>query len=281
MRLGVGTYSFRWALGMGDLPRTMDLTDVLHRAHALGAGLLQIADSAELDTASDEHLRSLSSLAHSLDIDIQIGTTGAETTLLLKYLHIAELLQADVVRLVLHQHAEDVDEEVAVEALRHVAEAYSAADVTIAVENHFLTTSPAMIRLLKRVDSPHVRVVLDVANSIVCGEWPRETVEALAPYAIGLHLKDYEIVPDAHGVGAHLIGAPLGKGRLDLAEVFSALERVGALRSDFAVILEHWSPRGHSDKDAYRTEREWLEESLSAARTLLSTFEAKEAIYAE
>lgn len=281
MRLGVGTYSYRWALGMGELPQTMNLTDVLHRVHALGVGLLQIADSAELDTASDDHLRSLSVLAQRLDIDIQIGTTGATTAVLLRYLHIAQLLRADAVRLVLHQHADDVDEESAVETLRSVSGGYGAADVSIAIENHFLTTSPAMIRLLERVDSPHVRVVLDVANSIVCGEWPRETIEALAPYAVGLHLKDYDIVPDANGVGAHLIGAPLGRGRLDLVGVFSALERAGALTPDFAIVLEHWAPRGCSDDDAYRTEQEWLEGSLPTARTLLSTFEAKEAAHVE
>lgn len=281
MRLGVGTYSYRWALGMGELPQTMNLTDVLHRVHAFGVRLVQVADSAELDNASDEHLRSLSKLAQRLDVSLQVGTTGATTAILLRYLHIARLLQADVVRLVLHQNLEDVDEGSAVEALRSVCGEYGAAGVTIAIENHFLTTSPSMVRLLDRVDSPHVRVVLDVANSIVCGEWPRETIEALAPYAVGLHLKDYDIVPDANGVGAHLIGAPLGRGRIDVAGVFSALEQAGVLTPDFAIILEHWAPRGHSDDDAYRTEHEWLEESLSSARTLLSNIEAKEAVYVE
>lgn len=281
MRLGVGTYSYRWALGMGELPQTMNLTDVLHRVHSLGVGLVQVADSAELDSASDDHLRSLSELAQKLDIDIQVGTTGATTPVLLRYLHIAQLLRADVVRLVLHQSVDDIDEESAVEALRSVCGDYGAADVAIAIENHFLTTSPAMIRLLERVDSPYVRVILDVANSIVCGEWPHETIAALAPYAVGLHLKDYDIIPDANGVGAHVIGAPLGGGRLDLVGVFSALEHARVLTPDFAIALEHWAPRGHSDDDAYRTEHEWLEESLSTARTLLSTFEAKEAAHAE
>src|SRR5699024_5537075 len=118
------------------------------------------------------------------------------------YLDVARALEADVVRVVLFEDAGSVDDAAAAGVLAEVAPAYENSAVRLGIENHFLTTSPQLIQILRTVDSPSVGVMLDVANSIVCGEWPQETVAALAPFAIGLHLKDYDIEPDADGVGA-------------------------------------------------------------------------------
>ena len=70
------------------------------------------------------------------------------------------------------------------------------------------------------------------------GEWPRETVRLLAPHAINLHLKDFDIIPDRYGVGFIVEGVPFGTGRTESEAVLAALDG----RPDMSMLYEHWMP---------------------------------------
>lgn len=271
MQLGLGSYAFRWALGGGGIPARMRLADLVDETGRLGVDVLQIADSEELDSSDDAAVAALATRAEAASVRLQIGTTTAEPGRLRRYLDIARLAGSDIVRVVLHSSPDEVDADAAVAALGAVIGEYAEAGVRLAIENHFLTTSATMLDILQRVGNPALGVMLDVANSIVCGEWPSETIETLAPHAVGLHLKDYRFVPDDDGVGGHLVGTPLGHGWLDIPAVFRTLEDAGVVGADFAVILEQWSPRGADDAQTVEIETGWRERSVEAARAALTT----------
>lgn len=263
MRLGLGSYSFRWSIGHKGLNPDVPMTpeDLLEVAASLDLRVVQYADNMPLGGLSDAQLDALKASADDLGIAIELGTQSFDANEVSRYIDVAKRLDARILRVAL-------DGPDALKPIGELAAEFKAllpkaedGDVRIAIENHFNYPSPQMVTLLKEIDHKRVGVCLDVANSICAGEWPMETVNTLADHTINLHLKDYLIVPDPYGVGFVIHGCPLGQGRSDCKAVLDALPNV-----PMTVIMEHWLPRG-DDMDAVRAqEHEWLTQSVSFAR---------------
>lgn len=81
------------------------------------------------------------------------------------------------------------------------------------VENHQDYTADEMVHIMSSVGSPHVGIYLDTGNSIALMEDPLYTVEKLAPFTHGIHMKEYVVLP-APG-GYDLVGVGLGQGVVD------------------------------------------------------------------
>ncbi|UFU02705.1 sugar phosphate isomerase/epimerase [Ruania suaedae] len=268
MRLGMGSYAFRWQLGINsaDPAPLSALEAVLEETATLGCEVLQLADIEAVDTATEADLVGLRASADALGVRLQSGSSGATVPRLRDQLRIAQALGCDLVRVVMH--GPDVpDEDSAVAALAACAPDFEEAGIVLAIENHFLTPSRRMVEALHRIDSPAVGVTLDVANSIVCHEWPRETITALAPYARCVHLKDYRIEPGANGVGASILGTPLGEGATDIAGVLDAVAENSPHGNDdhLTVVLEQWSPWEGTHEATVATETHWRRRSAQAA----------------
>lgn len=265
MRLGLGSYSFRWALGTPtfDPGRRATLSDLLEEAGKLGVEVLQVADMPELASANADDLAWLKKDGAEAGVRWQVGFTGATTENLRRYLDIAVELGSDLVRVVIHDAGSGSAE---VAAICEYAARYEDAGITLGIENHFTSTSPRLVEAIETIDSPAVGVVLDVANSIMCGEWPDETIRTLAPFAVCIHLKDYLLEVDPQGVGGRVVGAPLGTGLTDPHTVFTPFR--GA-ESSIAVIVEQWAPRLDTVTGTLALEREWREASVNAARRWL------------
>jgi len=270
MRLGIGSYAYRWAVGTSTFQpkQPLLLPEMIMGTAALGCTLLQIADSEELVTMSRTQLKELRGLAADHNVHLQLGTSGATVDRLNTYLAIAIELKADVVRLVLHSPGIDPASDVVCKILTQSAQAYADAGVTIAVENHFLMPSQKLASLIEQVDSPAVGICLDTANSIICHEWPMQTISTLAPYVRNVHLKDYRLEPHPEGVGGRIVGAPLGDGLLDVNAVLAVLR--GHDRGDLGVIIEQWCPLGSDEETTIRMETKWREQSFLFASQRLN-----------
>ena len=263
--LGLGSYAFRWSIGTGDRApaRPMTAIEVVDAAVGLGLPLVQFADNLPLHRLAGDELDALARHARGAGVILEVGQQGSDTTLLATYLDIAARLDAGLVRLALDAADADIEQATLVAGLRRAVPEAEARGVTLAIENHFGFPSARLAELVDAVGSERVGVCLDVANSICAGEWPRETVERLAPYAVSLHLKDYDIVPDPYGVGFRVLGTPLGEGRTDVAWVLGQIARSGR---DVNVVLEHWLPGDADDAALAAREREWLGRSVAVAR---------------
>lgn len=267
-KIGLGTYTFRWSIGMRDRQpeRPMTALEVVDTASNLGLDLVQFADNLPLHKLSDADLNGLARYARDKGIAIEIGVQGFNPELVKRYIEIAELLGANILRVAID--AEDTGREVSEIAgqFRQLIPACNAAGVRLAIENHFHCPSPLLVEILEAVDDETVGVCLDVANSICAHEWPWETIRLLAPFAINLHLKDYRIEPDPYGVGFRVVGVPLGEGALDAAMLFDRLEQYDR---SYNVILEHWLPF-QEDMDATRKlEHAWFAKNVQAAKGLI------------
>ncbi len=273
MELGLGSYAFRWAVGTDAFRPAMPMTlhEMVDETAALGCTLLQIADSAELDGLDTSGRRELLSHAVGAGVRLQVGTSGCTTERLLAQLSAAVDLQADVVRIVLDHTGINPTQQEVESILGGVAPRFEDAGVTVAIENHFLTPSTEIEAIVGAVDSPAVGVCLDTANSIMVGEWPDQTIDLLAPFAVNLHFKDYAVEPDALGVGGHVVGRQLGDGWLDVPALLGALAAEDQRREGrMGVIIEQWLPLGADEHSTIQSERAGREANVERARELLS-----------
>jgi sugar phosphate isomerase/epimerase len=269
--LGIGSYAFRWHVGIRDrVPeRPLTAAAILDHAARLGVGLVQFADNLPLHRLPAEEIDALVAQARRLGIAIELGMTGCDPTLVGQYLELARKLDAPLLRIApTAEESAGTDAELAARFTR-LLPACHRAGVVLAVENHFHLPSPRLVAIVEAVDDPALGVCLDVANSIACQEWPKTTIELLAPFAINLHLKDFRIALDPYGVGGSFVGTPLGQGTFDPAIVFDALGRHGR---QVNTILEHWLPWQGDFASTQALELAWLEQSVAAAKAMTARF---------
>lgn len=93
----------------------------------------------------------------------------------------------------------------------------------LAVENHKDLTCEELVSLLESIGSEWVGVLVDTGNNIALLEEPQGVAEALAPFALSVHLKDMAVQPDAEGF--LLSEVPLGTGMLDLRRLVATLRK--------------------------------------------------------
>jgi 3-oxoisoapionate decarboxylase len=95
--------------------------------------------------------------------------------------------------------------------------------IKLAIENHKDHTAPELASLMRKISSEWVGVTVDTGNNIALLEEPQAVVEALAPFAFTVHLKDMAVQP--HADGFLLSEIALGAGFLDLPRMIATLRK--------------------------------------------------------
>ncbi|MDB6138446.1 MAG: hypothetical protein JWO94_1518, partial [Verrucomicrobiaceae bacterium] len=93
----------------------------------------------------------------------------------------------------------------------------------LALENHKDQITPELIEMLVHFSSEWIGVCVDTGNNIALLEEPHAVVEALAPFAASVHLKD--MAGQAYDDGFLLSEVPLGTGFLDLPRIIGTLRK--------------------------------------------------------
>jgi sugar phosphate isomerase/epimerase len=265
LRTGISSYAFRWAIGTPGFTPSQPLTPhtLLEKAAWLGAEVVQICENLPLDRLDEPGLRALGRQAESLGISLEVGTVGFEHEHLARYVEIARLVGARVLRVTEAQEGALATLEGTAAELRRALPACRAAGVTIAIENDFRLSSGQLAALVQAVDDPHMGICLDTANSIAGLEGWREVMRNLAPYAASLHAKD--VAAEKQGTGFAIRGRPLGQGLVDLPAV---LEAVWAAGRDPNVLAEFWLDPLAAEEATLRREEAWIAESLAYLRAI-------------
>ena len=96
--------------------------------------------------------------------------------------------------------------------------------VRLAVENHKDQRIDERVALFKHLDSEFIGACLDTGNSFALLDGAYEPIEALAPYAFTVHLKDQALHEYRDGF---LLGdIPLGQGSFDLKRMVEVIRKV-------------------------------------------------------
>ena len=93
----------------------------------------------------------------------------------------------------------------------------------LAVENHKDLTSDELAALMREFSSEWLGVNVDTGNNLAMLEDPIATVDALAPFAMSVHLKDMSVQP--HESGFLLSEVTCGNGFLDLPRLVAVLSK--------------------------------------------------------
>jgi 3-oxoisoapionate decarboxylase len=95
--------------------------------------------------------------------------------------------------------------------------------VRLAVENHKDQRIDERLALYKHLSCEFIGAAVDTGNSFALLDDPYDAIEALAPFAFSVHLKDQALREDADGF---LLGdIPLGQGSFDLKRMVEILQR--------------------------------------------------------
>ena len=103
MKLGLGSYSYRWSIGHKDrVPqRPLSCLELLDITSQLDLDVLQIADNMPIHTIASETLEDLSKSANNLGINLEIGLQSFSPETTKEYLQLAERLNARILRIAL------------------------------------------------------------------------------------------------------------------------------------------------------------------------------------
>jgi len=269
MKLGIGSYTYTWALGVPGHRPPCPLTalELVRRAAMLGVKVVQFCDNLPLTSLPDGELDDVINLAAENDIELEIGTRGiADQSNLLAYLALAKRLGARFVRLVVDSQGHEPSVSECVAILRPLLPRFADAGVKLAFENHDRFTAAALISLIEELGTEQTGVCLDTVNSFGALEGPAVVVSKLAPYTLNLHLKDFTISRVSSQMGFVISGCAAGQGRLDIPWLLAQLRAAGR---DVNAIIELWTPYGHDLAATIAREAAWAEESVSHLRTII------------
>jgi sugar phosphate isomerase/epimerase len=270
MQLGLSTYTYTWSIGVpgSPPPRPMTARGLVERAAALGVRLVQIADNVPLVDLPAAELDDLERRARALEVKIEVGTRGIAPSHLLANLAMAQRLGSPLVRVVVDTPAHHPSPDEVVDTLRGVMPAFEKAKVTLGIENHDRFTATTIAKVIERVGSRHVGVVLDTVNSFGALEGPAVVLPVLGPHTVNLHVKDFAVVRASHSMGFAVEGRPAGQGLLNVPWL---LETLCGMGRDPNAIIELWTPPEPRIEDTVAREDAWTVESVSYLRRLIPT----------
>ena len=265
MRLGISSYTYTWAIGAPGHPpeQPMGVIELLNKAAQLGVRVVQIADNLPLDRLPPGELDALEQQAATLGIRIEVGARGIAPDQLRAYLRLAERFHSPILRVVVDTVAHHPGADEVVEMVRACVPELERAGVCLAIENHDRFPVRALARIMERVDSGAVGICLDTVNSFGALEGPDVVVEALGPWTVNLHVKDYVIFRASHMMGFAVEGRPAGQGRLNVPWLIDQLRAMGR---DPNAILELWTPPDNTLSDTIAKEDGWAAASVEYLR---------------
>ena len=258
MKVGLGSYAFRWAFKAG-----MSIPDFLHQSASLGAEVVQLCENSGIDRVPEKQLDELTTVARRLGLAIECGGSGAgDREQLERAIRRTAALDGIIYRCVLDSDGAAPD--VVAGNLRHLLPVLRECGVVLCAENHFRFTPRVLRSIVEETNDPTVGVCLDPLNSIARWIGPEETIRELLPLARTAHIKDAQI--KRTGLAFVIDGVPLGEGQMDISAYLNAIEpRVES------VLLESWmSPvDGESGHLTLDQEALWAKNGLALIRKLV------------
>ncbi len=265
MRLGIGSYTYTWAVGVAGQEPADPLRPraLLERARELDVRVVQFCDNLPLLRSTPAELEECLGFARENGIAVEVGTRGLDRDGLLAHLDLAERLRSPILRLVIDSPDRRPSPGEAIAELRPLLPRFAGAGVKLAFENHDRFGVRTLVRMVEELGVEDSGICLDTVNSFGALEGPEVVVSALAPYVLGLHVKDFTIERVPSQMGFVVSGCPVGRGRLNVEWLLLKLRAAGR---DPNAIVELWTPPAATPAETIERERAWAEESVEYLR---------------
>jgi sugar phosphate isomerase/epimerase len=268
MRLGIGSYTFPWAVGIpGYMPkRPLSALDLLQKARQLGVSVVQFCDNLPLDALSETQLDEVEQCAREYEISLEIGMRGIELDMLRKNLELAIRLKSPIVRVVIDAPQQQPQSAEVPNLLRPALRDFEQANVCLAIENHDRFTAREFSSIVAQLGSPCIGICLDTVNSFGALEGPEAVVTTLAPCVVSLHIKDFVVHRDTHNLGFVIQGCPAGRGRLNIPWILDQLRNSNRHPN---AILEQWPAPELTSEATIAKEDDWARQGIEHLRKLI------------
>ncbi len=263
MRLGIGSYTFGWAVAGGEGVPGLSARALIERAVSMGVGVVQLCDNLPPQTYEPESVEAIAGLALKLRVSIELGTRGIDADHLRRSIQLARQLRSPILRVVIDSNGDHPAPDVVVRQLATLKEDLAAAGIILAIENHDRFTSAVLAGMVRQLDTPHVGICLDTVNSFGALEGPAAVVDTLGPLVVNLHLKDFAIARFPHLQGFTIEGRPAGEGMLNVPWLLGKLKEFGR---DPNAIVELWTPPEPTLRATVEKESGWAARSVKALR---------------
>jgi sugar phosphate isomerase/epimerase len=261
--IGLGSYAFFWQQSEAN-PGALSLAEVFEETVNLGINLFQICDFAPLDRMSDLEISEVASKAKSLGLEIELGTKGIEPARLRRYLEVAKLFDAKLVRSMIFSDDFKPSKAEAIDILKQEVGGFESAGVVLAIETYEQISTSDLVEIMNAVDSPNLGICLDPANVVARLENPKDCVELVASWVRSVHAKDFEFSRHDGWVGFSYSGAKLGSGLHDYGHL---LATVKPRTSGINEIIEHWISWQGSIEATIAKEKHWTRGSINYLRS--------------
>lgn len=265
MRLGIGSYTLGWAVGVrGHAPKVpLTETDLLDWAARERVSVVQIGDNLPLHQLDTGRMDALAALAKSRGIELEVGTRRLTTERVSQYITIADRLGARLMRVVIDDAEYHPDPKSVTAILREIAPLLKT--VRLGIENHDRFKAATLRGIIEAAGSDRIGVCLDTANSLGAGEGIEAVAEILGPLTINLHIKDFWVERVPHLMGFTVTGRPAGSGMLDIPRLLRTIARFKRCET---AILELWTPPEPRIEETIAREARWAAESLEYLKPL-------------
>jgi sugar phosphate isomerase/epimerase len=229
----IGVASFSYAARLGRDPELRDPIRFLQFCRQRGAGGVQTPIPARDEGYAAGVRRFLDESGMWLEGSVRLPRDRAEVGRFEADVRAAKAAGAGVLRTVMlagrrYETFSTADEyrrfkQSSAESVALAAPVAARHRVRLAVENHKDYRSDELVELLRQVSSEYVGVTVDTGNNLALLEDPMETVEALAPFAFTVHLKDMAVEECPQGF--LLSEVEFGRGFLDLPGITATLRK--------------------------------------------------------
>jgi len=262
--IGLGTYAFFWQ--HSDRARVpLSLVGAFERTRELGVDLFQICDHAPLEAMDAAELADAAAAARDLGLTIELGTKGVTPDRLARFLELAGIFGAALVRSMLTGPDGRPTRPEADRWLREAMPRYEGAGVTLALETYEQVATADLMSVVAAIDSPNLGICLDPANVVARLELPQDCIAQTAARVVNVHVKDFAFDRQPGWVGFTYSGARMGEGLHDYPAL---LEAVRPRERGINEIVEHWLPWQGDPETTIRTERDWTRATLDYLRSI-------------
>ena len=259
-KVGLSSLAWRWSTSADYLQTrpALDVHDLLQKSARLGAKVVQLCENVPLVNMADGELDKVRATAEALDVQIEVGVRGVDSSALSRSLHVCDRLQAGLLRMVV---GDLLGEKELVALLRSRAAEFADHGVTLAIENHFQFGPATIRRIVDEIDEPNVGVCLDPINSIAMLASPMEAIELLSPFAMSVHVKDASI-RRLH-TGFYIYGTEVGEGDMDIDHLISSVRGNGMKPN---LLVECWMDKRESEELTLSMEEQWIQRGMEYLR---------------
>ena len=272
MRLGIGSFAYRWSVGRPYYrpEKPMSADDLIDRCVEYGVKALLYCNNMELENYPDEKLYALHDRLEKEGIEIETGSRGTDRDYFIRMLNVSKILGAKVMRIGWDMDrttdAEGIKKQIqngidTIKSLMPLAHEYG---IDIGIENGKGNLVNEVKEIIEGVADPAFGAVVDTCNSTVFLTPTEEAVRILAPYAKSVHIKDYVVTLNSRG--DVITGVALGKGYVDFKKILRILEGNGY---DGNCFIELYIDRCDTHEETVKNEWSLVKESIDYAKNVL------------